>query len=146
MIKLQIYCVVLLIFFVGKISAQVEEDIRMWASEIIENMAADAEEEGDYSFLLDELVRLSYSPIAINQANREDLEAIPFLTDQQIEALLFRRYQLGSFNSIFDLQMVEGLDQQTIEWLAPLLLFDKLAVERRWKYKPKGDLFVRAQS
>ena len=66
MSRIRTYYIVLLILFVGNVSAQVEEDIRMWASEIIENMAADAEEEGDYSFLLDELVRLSYSPIFIN--------------------------------------------------------------------------------
>ena len=146
MMKIKIYWFIVLIFFVSEITAQVEEDIRIWASEIIENIAADAEEEGDYSFLLDELVRLSYSPILINQANREDLEAIPFLNDQQIEALLFRRYQLGGFYSIYDLQMVKDLNQQTIEWLAPLILFDKSEVVRKWKHKPRGDLFVRAQS
>lgn len=148
MAKNKIYglVVAVLLIAISHTSAQVEEDVRIWAAEIVENMAADAEEDGDYSFLLDELVRLSYSPILINQANREELEAIPFLTDEQIESLLFRRYQLKSFHSIFDLQMVEGLDQQTIQWLAPLVLFDEVEMQRKWKHKPKGDLFVRGQS
>ncbi len=127
------------------IKAQVEEDVRLWASEIIENMASESENDEDFSYILDELVRLSYSPILINEANREELEAIPFLNDRQIEELLFTRYQLGSYNSIYDLQMVKGFDRQTIEWLSPLITFEKAEVVRKWKHRPKGDMLIRGQ-
>lgn len=135
-----------MIFSFFSLTAQVEEDMRVWASEIIENMASESEDEEDFSFILDELVRLSYSPIIINKTNREELSVIPFLNDRQIEEILFTQYQLGSFNSIFDLQMVKGLDKQTIEWLTPLVTFEKPEDVRKWKHKPKGDLLVRGQS
>ena len=68
-----------------------------WAAELIENIAEQSDLELDYSFLIDNLIKLRHNPININSATREELEQIPFLSDMHIEALLFQRYQSKDF-------------------------------------------------
>jgi hypothetical protein len=131
--------------FHKSIWAQTEENLRQWASEIIETMAADSEEEVDFSFLMDDLIRLYHSPININSASRNELAQIVFLTDAHIEALLFQRYQVKQFNSLFELQAVAGYTRQLIEWLEPLLVFEAAGEAELRKFRPRGDLFIRAQ-
>jgi hypothetical protein len=126
--------------------SQSEDDVQLWVSEIVEELAAATDEEADYSYLLDELLRLRMDPLRINFATREDFERIPFLDDDKIEALLFARYQLGQFTSLYELQMVEGFSRDIIEWLTPVITFDELnkVIPRRFTFK--GDWMVRLQS
>ncbi|MGQ1945850.1 ComEA family DNA-binding protein [Geofilum sp. OHC36d9] len=126
--------------------SQSEDDVQLWASEIVEQLAASADEEADYSYLLDELLRLRMSPLRINSATREDFERILFLDDDQIEALLYARHQLGRFTSLYELQMVEGFSRQTIEWLAPVIIFDEVTEDAPKRVVFKGDWLVRVQA
>lgn len=116
-----------------------------WAAELIENIAEQSELELDYSFLIDNLIKLRHNPININSATREELEQIPFLSDMQIEALLFQRYQSKEFFSIYELQVVEGLDRRALEYLEPLITFDIATQEVKRSFRPRADLFARSQ-
>ena len=116
-----------------------------WAAELIENIAEQSELELDYSFLIDNLIKLRHNPININSATREELEQIPFLSDMHIEALLFQRYQSKDFFSIYELQVVEGLDRRTLEYLEPLITFDIATREVKRSFRPRADLFARSQ-
>ena len=116
-----------------------------WAAELIENIAEQSELELDYSFLIDNLIKLRHNPININSATREELEQIPFLSDMQIEALLFQRYQSKDFFSIYELQVVEGLDRRTLEYMEPLITFDIATREVKRSFRPRADLFARSQ-
>jgi hypothetical protein len=125
--------------------AQSDENLRIWISDIIESMVEDADEDQDFSFLIDELLLAYNSPININTAQREDLERIVFLSDANIEALLFQRYQVGQFSSIFELQAVEGFNRQLIMWLEPFIIFDDADIEKITYFTPRGDVFMRTQ-
>lgn len=56
------------------------------------------------------LLELEQHPIDLNTATREDLERIPFLTDQQIEDILAYVYQYHGMRSTAELMMIESLD------------------------------------
>ena len=64
--------------------------------------------EDTYELLCD----LEQHPVNINTATREDLERIPFLTEQQIEDLQAYVYQYGGMRSLGELSMIESIDAE----------------------------------
>lgn len=70
---------------------------------------------------LQELTALMNNPVNINTTTKEQLEQFPFLNDLQIENILAYIYMHGQMQSIYELQMVEEMDQQTIETLLPFV-------------------------
>lgn len=70
---------------------------------------------------LQELTDLINNPVNLNAATKEQLEQFPFLNDLQIENLLAYIYVHGQMQSIYELQMVEEINRQTIEYLLPFV-------------------------
>src|SRR5690554_1764211 len=99
-----------------------QELLNEWA----EALAAEMEEgaEDAQQILMEQLLHLYQNPININTATREELQKIFFLSDLQIEALLFQRFQNKAFYSIYEMQAIEGMDAASLKMLAPLLRFD----------------------
>jgi hypothetical protein len=122
--------------------SQIGEGLQEWAEEVASIYAEETEIE-DVSVLTEHLIGLARNPININVAGREDLEQIFFLTDIQVENILFKRYVNGSFLSIYELQAVEGLPVEVIQRLEPLLVFGSQEYESR-KFRLWGDSFLRA--
>jgi len=58
----------------------------------------------------EQLCELSQHPLDINSATREQLEALPFLTAQQVEELLDYRDRYGTMKSLGELLMIRSLD------------------------------------
>ncbi len=137
--------VILIILVTGltKIQGQTLEDMYNWASEIVESMAGESEDQ-DYSYLIEDLVKIYQNPIDINKASRQDIEPIIFLNGIQIENLLYHRHNNGPFFSILDLQVIEGFNRQILEWLEPLIYFSA-PQPRKKSFRPRGDLFVRTR-
>src|SRR5690554_8106112 len=75
-------------------------------NEWAEALAAEMEEgaEDAQHILMEQLLQLYQNPININTATREELQKIFFLSDLQIEALLFQRFQNKAFYSIYEMQ------------------------------------------
>lgn len=74
---------------------------------------------------LDELDEIAHHPIDINHADRSDLEALHFLSDEQIDSLLSRRDRYcGGFRSLGELMTVRQLSYRDRAWLSLLLRFD----------------------
>lgn len=69
----------------------------------------------------DRLLDLSEHPLALNQADKEALETLPFLSPQQVEALSYYLYRYGPMESLAELELVEGLDKPTIECMLPFV-------------------------
>ena len=90
-------------------------------TEIIEQFSTESETEIDYTSLYDELVELNQNPININHTTREELERLSFLSDIQIETILAYLYQFGSIKSIYELQLIQGLDMTDIRRLLPFV-------------------------
>lgn len=85
------------------------------------SIAGDEEETRNWENELQELTERMNSPVNINTATKEQLEQFPFLTDVQIENLLAYVYIHGQMQSIYELQLVEEMDRQTIDYLLPFV-------------------------
>lgn len=109
--KMVIFCLLL-----SKIShSQVQNDIVM--EQIIESMAQNFSEDHDYSEIIERLNHYRKTPININEATKEQLEDLFFISPIQLNAILNHREANGLFVDVLELQSVNGLDIQTIRWL-----------------------------
>ena len=84
---------------------------------------ADSEERNpeDIEQLFDELSYLSEHPFNLQTVTKQELERLPFLTDIQIENLLYYIYKYGPLVDCYELKNVEELDFQTITYLLPFV-------------------------
>lgn len=124
---------------------KIQNDI--WREAIVELADSDMNEE-DINILIEQLSILIDNPISINHATRNELEQLPFLSDQQIENLLYYRYHYGHFMSLHELKVIEGFDLFMAELLMPFFeIVAKQAVDNSSKStyisKPKQELLVR---
>lgn len=58
----------------------------------------------------EQLCELEQHPLDINAATREQLEALPFLTSQQVEEMVEYRDRYGALKSLSELLMIRSLD------------------------------------
>ena len=84
---------------------------------------ADSEESNpdDIAQLFDELSYLSEHPFNLQTVTKQDLERLPFLTDIQIENILYYIYKYAPLVDCYELKNVEDLDFQTINYLLPFV-------------------------
>lgn len=80
------------------------------------------QEEIDQTALYEDLLYFSQNPINLNNTNKEQLERLQFLSDIQIENLVYYLYQHGPMMSIYELQLVEGFYMQDIQFLLPFVV------------------------
>lgn len=93
--------------------------VSLW-EENLEQLSMDGEER-NWEDELEELSRRLQEPININVATKRQLEEFPFLTAFQIEHLLAYVYVHGQMQTVYELQLVEGMDKRTIELLLPFI-------------------------
>lgn len=77
-------------------------------------------EDGSEEFA-ENLLQYYQTPVNINKAEREDLQALHLLSDYQIERLLEHRKSFGKFLSINELQTIEGFEAETIREIKPFI-------------------------
>jgi hypothetical protein len=90
-------------------------------SEWIENIAEEAEDELDYSELIENLNYLKQNPLNLNFATGDELRSLILLSDMQVYHLLAYRETYGYFVTMYELQTVEGFDQHTIQQILPYI-------------------------
>ena len=83
-------------------------------ADIFEQYAAESEDAIDYESFFEDLMYCAQHPINLNQSTREELDKLPFLSDIQVENILAYVYQNGKLQTIYELQLVEGLDMTDI--------------------------------
>jgi hypothetical protein len=88
---------------------------------IIENMITMSDEEYDLESLTETIHALYDRPIDLNTASRSDMQAIPFLSEDEIEKILIFRNEYGLFLSKYELYMIEGLDSSMTNSLLPFI-------------------------
>ena len=91
----------------------------LW-EENLEQLATETET-ADWEDELEELSYRLHEKLNLNTATREQLEIFPFLSDLQIENLLAYIYIHGDMQTVYELQLVEEMDKQTIERLLPFV-------------------------
>ena len=84
---------------------------------------------------LEELSNRLQEPVNLNSATREQLEQFPFLSDSKIEHLLAYIYIHGQMETIYELQLVEELDRQTIQYLLPFVCIKAINNEPAFRWK-----------
>ncbi|MFW6248226.1 MAG: ComEA family DNA-binding protein [Bacteroidota bacterium] len=89
--------------------------------ELVEYIIMNTDEQKDLSILYDELEYYISSPLAINQANRDELEQIPFLNEFQIQSLLEYRNYYGNIMSINELQYIHGFNKEIVKKISPFI-------------------------
>lgn len=86
---------------------------------IIEEIAAENENDLDYTNLLEQLQYLSDHPISLNETNQKELEQLPFLSDYQIQKFLEYKNKNEQILSYFELQLISGFSKEIIQKLIP---------------------------
>ena len=91
--------------------------VRPWESYLnqvmmVEDLASDSWQQ-TYDLLCD----LEQHPLNINTTTREELEKLPFLSGQQVEALMAYQYHYGGMKSVAELQMIPEINEQTRQLL-----------------------------
>lgn len=84
---------------------------------------------------LEELSTRLQEPLNLNTATREQLEQFPFLSDIQIEHLLAYIYIYGQMKTIYELQLIEDMDKQTIQYLLPFVCVKAMNNEPAFRWK-----------
>ena len=129
-------------------SAQIAANNTEWMQYLEELAESDERNPSDIEQLFDELSYLSEHPFNLQTVTKQDLERLPFLTDIQIENLLYYIYKYGPLVDIYELKNVEDLDFQTITYLLPFVYTgqaDKNPPDSRWKkgnYTPKQEALL----
>jgi len=103
-------------------------------SQIAENRET---EDIDQTQVYEDLQYFVQNPINLNKTSKEELEKLQFLTDTQIENLLYYADMYYPMETIYELRLVEGFYGQDIRNLLPFVYVgkvDKQAPPLKWKY------------
>ena len=98
-------------------------NIEQIIADIYEQLAE--ENEIDFESLYDDLMQLTENPININNATAEDLEKLQFLSEIQIDNILYYLYKNKSLHTIYELQLIDGLDMTDIRRMLPFVYLGK---------------------
>jgi len=90
-------------------------------ADIFEQYTAESEEAIDYDSFYEDLLFCAQNPINLNQTTREELEKLPFLSEIQVENIIVYVYRFGPMQTIYELQLVEGLDMTDIRRMLPFV-------------------------
>ena len=90
---------------------------RPWEEALYSLMTAEDMESADWEDTYDMLCQLEEDKINLNTASREQLEALPFLSDSQVEGIMEYLYRYGAMKSLGELRMIDALDYPQIELL-----------------------------
>lgn len=86
---------------------------------LMESVASQNGETGDYESILNELESLQNQPVDLNSAQEEDLRKLHFLTDFQVQSLLDYRKENGNLLSLNELPLVYGFTDELISLILP---------------------------
>jgi hypothetical protein len=109
------------LFIAADLRAQVSANNTEWMQYLEELAESDERNPDDIAQLFDDLSYLSEHPFNLQTVTKQDLERLPFLTDIQIENLLYYIYKYGPLVDSYELKNVEDLDFQTITYLLPFV-------------------------
>lgn len=118
------------LLLVGVLNAWGQDD--SWQDVIAELATSDDMESPAWDNTIDLLTELADSPIDINNATREDLERLPFLSDIQIEDIMAYLYQYGSMKSEGELAMIVSLDPLRRKLLTRFIFFGEKDEDRKF--------------
>lgn len=112
------------------LNAQTDASWQQVYEEVMDQSDDDVSDIGeDY---LDLLEHLAKTPLDLNTATQEELEALPFLSDQQVMDLIEYRDRYGPLRSLGELRMVRSLDFQQIALLPYFVTVSELPATKHF--------------
>lgn len=128
----QLTCLFIFLYFFAFVS--IAQDITTTTDQLIadifEQFTAESEETIDFETFYEELLAVSQQPLNLNSVTKDELERLPFLTDAQIENILFYLYRFGPMQTIYELQLIEGIDMTDIRRMLPFVILGNTDVEQ----------------
>lgn len=98
-----------------------QQNIGQEVSNVLEELIEESDESYSWENEIEALYNRMDEPINLNSATKEQLERFPFLSNLQIENILAYVYINGQMQTVYELQLVEEMDRQTIERLLPFV-------------------------
>jgi hypothetical protein len=116
--------------------SQEEQSIDRIVERIFDYISDETESALDFDLLYENLTGFYAQKINLNQTSKEELEKLMFLSDIQIESILAYLYFNKGMKSIYELQLVEGIDYFTIEFLLPFVTVQPAEIQTgKWDFK-----------
>jgi hypothetical protein len=108
--------------------------------EQVERLAEDNDEDADFEDLLENYIFLSENPVNLNSEETMRLVELRLLSVFQYEELQKYRRYYGDFLFLEELEMVEGIDEQTVAIIKPVVYIgqdqskDKITLNKMARY------------
>ncbi|NLO71437.1 MAG: helix-hairpin-helix domain-containing protein [Porphyromonadaceae bacterium] len=111
-------------FFVLNNQAQesVGRTVEQIIADIYEQVSENSDVEIDFTNFYEDMIFFSENPINLNRASKEELDKLQFLSDIQIDNMLHYFYRYAPLNTIYELQLIDGLDMTDIQYLLPFVM------------------------
>ena len=143
--KGQLFFLLLLLMVLSGYGQVAQDEIDI--ERLVESIYAIQDEELDYEALYESLYMLYQSPIDLNRADREMLQATYLLSLKQVNDFLDYRTAHGPILSIHELQAIPGFDISTISQLIPFIYVRESesfsGVGRRIRARKENQLLIR---
>ncbi len=119
--------------------------------DLVEEIAANSDEELDYSTIYDDLQYFLDNPLNLNEATVGQLNKLHFLNQIQIDGILNYRKKYGDFQTIYELQLIEGFDAEDVERLLPFVTIEHVKTDYTLNYDKilewgRHEVFFRTQT
>src|SRR5688500_11131609 len=111
----------LLSISLGCVSQETDPDPSSYEEHQLESDAETQDEDYEDDTEVYRLAALRKHPVAINEANENQLKELPFLHELQVQSFLQYRRQLGELINPYELQAVPGWDIEIIRRLLPYI-------------------------
>jgi len=137
-LKYSLLLTLLVLLFSAVFSQEPELKVKKDEAEIIdklENIAESHEAKLDYTDLIADLMYLRENPLNLNYVTDEDLRKLVFLNNFQIYNLLGYRETYGYFITVYEIQAIDGFDQQTIQKILPYIYVSEVKRKESISFK-----------
>lgn len=101
--------------------AQEKPSIEIDPQRFVDDLLANQDGDLNYADLYENLMQLLSNPMDLNRISKEQLEALFFVPDQVVEAVLQYRSEAGPFLSVYELQNVPGMSRELFYKLSPFV-------------------------
>ncbi len=108
---------ILFLFIIVPNIACAQDDDSNIIEKILDILSRDPSEDQDYSDIAERLIYYKKHPIDLNNATKDQLQELIFLSPIQINQILSHRLENGLFIDVFELQSISSLDIESISLL-----------------------------
>lgn len=112
------------------LQAQQQQTVDKWM-EYVEELASQTDNSEQVETLYNDLSYLTEHPFNLNTVTAEQLQKLPFLSDEHIAALLAYRRKYGEMASIYELKGIKEINSLLIELLLPFVYVEPVINNQR---------------